>query len=469
MVPDQWMRNSIHAIVSRDGTLLAECMTRVCALDFFSNSPLTTSVDIPAEVGSLRKHMLATVDLNQSDAVQYVEVLCRIVMARFVFLIASKNHDSDASNKLFFGLLFAFDALQEVHMSDRSRWNPRTNVVGWDTVALIMLVHMVQDAARKATELEDAVNQLVRNWRKLFIFMQSTDPQVPSEQSRRRGALAVVNGLLSILFQQNNTHQCRVLLNTIEASERAAENASDSLKSILRPASHLVAEVVKFRYYQGRMKLYEKDFHVAFSSLQEAYSLLPAMGRGANAAQSNNKLRIHFHLLVAGVACGLQPPQEVLDADSVCRRIFTPLLLAMTDGNAILFSKLIDEHGTILKRRGAYMILHQARLLCYLFLLQKVHVGLCAAGIDSSRIPLMLVVSAAKFVSGADALQPDDVALSPERELKRHRVESESLEVDSIALWIARLISREFVKGYVSYEHKMLVLSKQTPFPSLSR
>ena len=517
-VSRKWSKECATAVIKKNGAALADCINAVRD-DILSSSALEllavaanaeSSETIETIVASTRKMIQADVDSLQpgpdNDTKEnklYVEMLARLVGAAAVYKQCSVALPASAAsldaaakaeaiakaratacNKFVQALLFAFESLQQVHVQDRSHYstarsnNSNTSGVkpsstgspGWDTVPLMTLIHMVQHAAQNATSVdEEALNHIVRHWRKMLIYLQSADPNVPSEVSRRRGALAVVNGLLIMLFQHNNTHQCRVLLSSIETSEKAAETNHDSTKSVLQPAKHMIAEVVKFRYYQGRMKLYEKKFSEAFESFQHAYRLSPRFGTG-NEAQQKNKLRVHFYWLVSGVCCGMMPPPELLEADNFSRQVFTPIITAIREGDPIAFSRAVDRSSLVLRKRGVYMLLQQVRILCYLYLMVRTQQALNHVGQDGSRISLellveVLVAQASSKNSSSGTHPEDDDASSPMA--KRLRFEQEGITVDALALWVSRLIARGFVKGYLSCEHRIVVLSKASPFPTL--
>lgn len=407
-----------------------------------------------------------------------------------------------ASYKLVRGLLHAFESLQQVHMQDRSHYRTAkltrqqlpssAETPGWDTVPLMTLVHMIQKAAQSAGAAlnEEALTQIVRSWRKLLIYLQSSDNGVAQEFSRRRGALAVVNGLLIMLFQHNNTHQCRALLQSVEHSEQIAESGGDVTKSVLRPAAHMIAEVVKFRYYQGRMKLYEKKFPEAAAAFTTAYRLTPPLAL-CTPPQRENKLRIHFYRIVTGIVCGQEPPAALLDTDPVTKHLLLPIVEAIREGNPQSFCRALDRNALIFRKRGVYMLLQQARILCYLYLLQRVHALVSTIpGVDNTKLSVQLILDAAKLVMEGKSVEDDaayddgssapataqaspgsDESCSPPP-TKKSRMEAiveetSSQDMDAMCLWICRLISRGFVRGYLSYEHKTLVLSKASPFPSM--
>ena len=116
------------------------------------------------------------------------------------------------------------------------------------------------------------------------------------------------------------------------------------------------------------------------------------------------------------------------------------------------------------------MLLQQVRILCYLYLMVRTQQALNHVGQDGSRISLellveVLVAQASSKNSSSGTHPEDDDASSPMA--KRLRFEQEGITVDALALWVSRLIARGFVKGYLSCEHRIVVLSKASPFPTL--
>lgn len=427
---------------------------------------------------------------DANEAALFVEAASRFCAVQAVRVAAGTNAAA-ANAKAFRGLVFTFDVLQEAHMRDRSHYDPpprnrrgSKGTVGWDTVVLITMLQFIQHAAQELTVIdEEILGALVRNWRRLFVFLLNADLDAPKEIARRRGALPMMNALIITLFQHNNTHQCRVLLANIEERERLAEQ--DPLKSVLGPASHLVSEQVKFRYYQGRMKLHEKDFATAFEAFRVAFNLSPAFHE-ATAAQLNNKRRVLFYWVVTGITMGIAPPAEIIGADEVVSDALGPLIDAMRQGNVARYESALATNGSLLRRRGVFMLLHQGKLLCWLYLLRRVHSAMAALeGVDNSRVPIDLVVSALNLVTdnGADwaaGATPETVARwdaayaslgarAVVLDAKRARLDTSVTfsEGDVVTLWLARLVARGLVRGYISHEHRVLVLSKKEPFPTL--
>ncbi|CAJ1993643.1 hypothetical protein conserved [Leishmania donovani] len=381
------------------------------------------------------------------------------------------------------GLLYAFESFQECHSMNRDHYPPRVDsntpgTVGWDTLVLLYLVHRIPQVARHASgsAIDDCIGQVIRTWRKLLVALQSVDAQEAPEHSRRRGALSLVNGLLIILFQRYNTHQCAVLLGAVEHAENVAESSKEPARSILHPSRHMVSEVVTYHYYQGRMRLYERKLDEAHRILRIAYTLLPPAGFG-NEPQRLNKERVRFFLSVAGVANGRRIPAEILRADEdLLPRLFGSLTAAIERGDPVRFSGALDSNASTFHRRGVYLILQQAKILCYLMVVARVHAAMAAlSDVDNSRITIPTLLAAYTYITSEEPQSGKPSAESKKRSRDDEAVPPVSeacmaesvMDEDRMALWIAKLIARGYVRGYYSHEHKTLVLSKKVPFPLL--
>ncbi|KAG5490144.1 hypothetical protein JKF63_00263 [Porcisia hertigi] len=397
--------------------------------------------------------------------------------------VTDRQLEQSLQTTLLKGLLYAFESFQESHSMNRDHYPPRVDsntpgTVGWDTLVLLYLVHRIPQVARHASgsAIDDSIGQIIRTWRKLLVALQSVDADEAPEHSRRRGALSLVNGLLIILFQRYNTHQCAVLLGAVEHAERVAESTHEPARSILHPSRHMVSEVVTYRYYQGRMHLYERKLDEAHRILRAAYTLLPPAGFG-NEPQRLNKERVRFFLSVAGVANGRCIPDEILRADEdLLPRLFGSLVSAIERGDPVRFSAALDNHASTFHRRGVYLILQQAKILCYLMVVARVHAAMSAIPeVDNSRITVPTLLAAYTFITTKE-VQNDKSSIDSKKRSRNDesvtpvsepRFAESVMDEDRMALWIAKLIARGYVRGYYSHEHKTLVVSKKAPFPLL--
>ncbi|RNF03372.1 COP9 signalosome complex subunit 12 [Trypanosoma rangeli] len=506
-VSPDWLQQTADAIAGRNGILLTDCVTLAEEGSVTEPPSAVVLANIEAAVEGLRRTLEERVEASHAglrgdraedvkERQLYVDVMVRlavtVALARsYCPELQSRHNGGDGPESggerlpqryydtLARGMLHVFEAFQEVHSMQRGHYTARRRggstigTVGWDTLLLLHFVHRIPRVARDASEhvIDEATGQIVRSWRKLLQSLQAADPQEPPEHSRRRGALAVCNGLLSILFHHYNTHQCRILLNAVAQSEKAAESTQDWGKSILRPAQHMTAEVVNFCYYKGRIMLYDHRFAEAYAALREAYYLLPPPGEGTE-VQQRNKQRVRFYLTVAGVVHGRVVPEEILCTDDLIAFVFMPILAAVQRGDPEAFANAVDAFGTLLRKRGVFFLLQQAKLYCFLVLLARTHAALGACGVDNSRVPLPVLTAAYAHVVEEGHAAAAASATKPKRP-KRHRDDGDTLSTaaamtdDKMTWWTAKLIAADLVRGYISYEHKTIVLSRQVPFPTL--
>lgn len=390
-------------------------------------------------------------------------------------------------------LLEAFAAFTVVHMEQRQ---PSTRVaVGWDTPILVALLQLIDAASLIPGAVDDeTMPNVIGSWRKLFIFLQNADPDSRNEVARRRGALAVVNCLLAILFRHGNTHQCKVLMSTIDQAEASADG---DRKGILGPCGHMVSEVVKVHYFQGRLKLYEGEYVAAFNAFRKGYGRMPPLN-DCSPPVRNNKLRFQFYWIVSGLLAGYRPPVELLEGDDLIKNVFSNIIEAVCSGSSTLLDATLWLFAPFLANRSVYMLLKVLQVHCRMVLLRQLHSALASQGQDSSRIPIPLLAGIRRRVDDQYApllesagARADDPFLhftdSDEEQMgarnanvgtKRAREEVEALcakrgfahqtDYDSTCFMLVRLISTGFVRGYISYEHQILVLGKKDPFPVIA-
>lgn len=377
-------------------------------------------------------------------------------------------------NTLLKGLLYAFNAFQEVHSMARTHYPARQGsstkgTVGWDTFILLYFVHQIPLIARKSSGsvVDDASGELIRRWRKLLIAVQGADPHEAPAHSRRRGALSIVNGLLSILFSRYNTHQCNVLVSAVEHSEKSAGGQ----RSILQPSKHITSEVVTYFYIKGRLALYGRRFDEALSCLRHAYSLLPRFSH-VNEEQCKNKFRVRFYMCIAALLVGVQIPQVVLDEDNILLPIVLPITESIRRGDSLGLYLALETFSSTFRRRGVYLLLQQCRPLCMLMLLVRVHSCMAQLEIDNSRIPLSVLLAAEQVVvsEGIEHRKKTSASITgKKKELDEELIHSHTQTSNSLAVSLSTIIGKGFIRGYISYEHQILVLSKAQPFPTLTQ
>lgn len=502
---DEWIVTCVDAIVARNGVLLKKCIVaamdgEVAILQDDSNESLNGLIDSLYETFSTKLQKSSSVPASapanvvqavEEEHLHLVETMVRVTLTgalakyqqqnRIILRVPSTSIEScqpsnnelvrkTVHNTLLKGMLYAFEAFQEVHCMTRTHYPPRKGVstkgsVGWDTLVLLYFVHHIPHIARDASGavVDDATAELVRKWRKLLKAVQTADSHEAAANSRRRGALSIVNGLLMILFNRYNTHQCKALIDTIEHNEKFC--SENPMKSVFQSSQHMISEVLTYYYYKGRLALYTHHFDEALNSLRHAYTLLPPLSIGSE-PQIKNKFRVRFFLAIASIVTGKMIPAEIMKEDKILEPMLSPIIESIQRGDPVALYHAVENNSTTFRRRGVYLILKQSKQLCSLMLIARVHRILADSALDPSRIPLSALVEAQKIIINEG--KPLTEIASPTR--KKEYEESFTLRhttSDTIGLAVTSLIAREWVRGYLSYEHQTLVLSKANPFPTM--
>lgn len=155
-------------------------------------------------------------------------------------------------------------------------------------------------------------------------------------------------------------------------------------------------------------------------------------------AQSNQE-RILTYLLPLRILKGHLPSQELMDRFPTLKELYHPFLTAIRTGDVSGYDRALDHHEKTLLDLNLWITLEKARELCLRGLFRRVWV----ASQKGSRVPISMFYSSLK-ISGID-------------------VEEEEAEC-----LVANMIYKGFMKGYISHEKRMVVLSNTNAFPKLA-
>ncbi|PXF43720.1 PCI domain-containing protein 2 [Gracilariopsis chorda] len=265
---------------------------------------------------------------------------------------------------------------------------------------------------KKAAKLEAAERVLKKGF-----ALTNNDRTAIEDGSKKIGTLGIVNQLLKIYFKLNNLRLCGNLTNSVNL--RSAEYFESF------PISHRAT----YRYYTGRLKLYEDKYGEAVKDLEFANENLPQH-------LELNKRHIMLFLIPAKILTGTLPSERMLHTLNMVW--FMDIVKAIRSGNMGLFNKAVEEHEEFFIRKALYLAVEKMRPLVFRSLCKRV-----ADMWMSNKIPLRCV----------------------ERSLKVCGV---GMEADEVECMLANLIFNGYIKGYISHKVGYLVLSKKKPFPNIS-
>jgi COP9 signalosome complex subunit 12 len=163
----------------------------------------------------------------------------------------------------------------------------------------------------------------------------------------------------------------------------------------------------------------------------EAYDL-------ALATSTYNIGLILSYLLPIHLLSSTYPARHVLVRYSQLIELYAPLFTAIHTGNLKLFDSHIREYSPVFLRKRVYLAVERARQCCIRALFQR-----AAQEYTGTRIPIEVFQTALRV--GGDV---------------QDREETECV--------VANMIYRGWIKGYISRERAMVVISAKEGFPQIS-
>lgn len=205
---------------------------------------------------------------------------------------------------------------------------------------------------------------------------------------------------------------------------RAFENAR------IPPDTFDLAERVTYNYFLGIKHMFDSNY-------KEADNLLSFSFRNCHPDSRKNKRLILIFLIPVKMLIGVMPTTHLLRQHDLMQ--FEEVVRAVKQGNLRALNRALEQHSEFFWKFGIYLILEKLKIIAYRNLFKKVML------INKThQIPI------SNFKVALDFLQ------------------DEKISVEEVHCILANLISDNKIKGYISFQHQKLVVSKQTPFPNLS-
>lgn len=274
-------------------------------------------------------------------------------------------------------------------------------------------IQLVKKNKGKAGErLEKAAELLMGLFR-----VCASDNRAAIDDSKKWGMLNLVNQLFKIYFKINKLHLCKPLIRAIE--------------SLPIKDKFSLSQLVTYRFYVGRKAMFDSDYKSAEEYLTFAFEK-------CHKASHKNKRLILIYLIPVKMLLGHMPKTSLLRKYDL--RQFSDVAQAVSSGNLLLLNVALQKHESFFIRCGIYLILEKLKIITYRNLFKKVYL------INQKNH----LIDISSFT----------VAL--------RMMEVEDIDDDETQCILANLIFENKIKGYISHQHKKLVVSKQNPFPLLS-
>ena len=236
-------------------------------------------------------------------------------------------------------------------------------------------------------------------------------------QSKKWGALAVVNVLFRMYFKLNQLRQCKFFIAAVEGPG-------------FPPLEQFpVSQVVTYRYYTGRLAMFDDNFGRANSALTYAAA-------HCHAGYTSNRRRILEALIPVRMALGELPTPALLRTHGLDQ--YAGVTDALREGNVGAYVAQLEAHQEAFIKAGVYLLLERLQLAVYRTLFKRV-----ASIATTSRLPLALL-QAGLAASG---------------------VKMDIAEVECI---VANLVAGKYIRGYLSHKPPFLVVAKEKAFRPLT-
>ncbi|KAK3816472.1 MAG: hypothetical protein J3Q66DRAFT_342563 [Benniella sp.] len=271
----------------------------------------------------------------------------------------------------------------------------------------------LQQNGEKPTKLEDCARMINKS------FTLCATDRSPLNTSKKWGTYNIVGILFRTYFKLKSHNLCKNILRAVKAADLPELDQF--------PMAHQVT----MRYYTGVLSFFNEDFKKAEPDLQFAFEHTPKQ------FHNNRRLILHY-LIPAKLIHGSLPSAGILEEFPELSALYQPLVTAIKTGNVQQFDETLVTNGSRLIALGTYLTVEQSRGVAVRTLFKKVYTLMDR----SNKLDVSLFRTALQFAG----VTVDD---------------------DEVECMLANMIYKGYIRGYLSHEKRVLVLSQKDPFPGL--
>ncbi|KAL1954597.1 hypothetical protein VTO42DRAFT_892 [Malbranchea cinnamomea] len=281
--------------------------------------------------------------------------------------------------------------------------------------------------------------------------------RAPIEESRKWGVYATVNLSFKTYFKLGSVASCKSLLHAMEASQSELPPLSAF------PKSH----VVTFKYYLGVINFLEENYVEAEEHLTYAWKLCH------RDAKKNLELILTYLVPCHLVTSHTLPSKRLLEQFPRLERLFRPLAVCIRKGDLAGFDQAMVAGESEFVKRRIYLPLERARDIAVRNLFRKVFLagGFVPSAdggppIRRTRVPVNEFVAAVRLSMRTEEERRGEQGKSQKKEVHDEKErKTRKIERDEVECFLANLIYKNLLKGYISRERATVVLSKIGAFP----
>ena len=256
----------------------------------------------------------------------------------------------------------------------------------------------------------------------------------PLEDTRKWGLYYTANLLFKTYFKLNSIPLSKNILRSLKAS------AADAPSLTQFPRSHQVT----FKYYSGVLAFLEEDYATAEEFLLSAYS------QCSRKATRNVEMILMYLIPTKLLTSHRLPTAALLRQYPALDRLFSPLCSAIKRADLRAFQAGLDAGEAEFVKRRVYLTLERGRDILLRNLFRKVFV---AGGFDAPK------------QGSADATVRRTRVPIDEFAAALRLAGAEDVDAEEVECLLANAIYKNFMKGYISRQHGMVVLGKAGAFP----
>lgn len=293
----------------------------------------------------------------------------------------------------------------------------------WAVDALYTIVYEMRTLAEMADREMEANGKNPDKLKGAGSFLMKVFGSLVGKGPKRLGALYVTCQLFKVYFKLGTVHLCRSVIRSIETAR------------VFDFEEFPTRDKVTYMYYTGRLEVFNDNFLAADQKLM--YALEHCDPR----KEANIRMILKF-LIPVKLSLGILPKEWLLQKYNLLEYI--DVVQALRRGDLRLLRHALQNHEDEFLRSGVYLVLEKLELQVYQRLIKKIY-----------------IIQKQKDASRAHQVKMDIIV----KALKWLEIDMDVEEVECI---MAILIHKNLMKGYFSHKSKVVVLSKQDPFPKLS-
>ncbi|XP_058069304.1 enhanced ethylene response protein 5 [Magnolia sinica] len=312
----------------------------------------------------------------------------------------------------------AFEKSANAFLQEFRNWES-----AWAMEAVYTVSYEIRVLAEKADRELASTGKNPEKLKAAGSFLMKVFGALAGKGPKRVGALYVTCQLFKVYFKLGTVHLCRSVIRSIETAR------------IFEFEEFPVRDKVTYMYYTGRLEVFNENFLAADQKL--TYALMHC-----NPRREANIRMILKYLIPVKLSIGILPKKWLLEKYNLVE--YSNVVQALKRGDLRLLRHALQEHEDRFLRSGVYLVLEKLELQVYQRLVKKIYI------IQKQRDPskahqvkLEVIVKALKW------LEMD-------------------MDVDEVECIVAILIYKNLMKGYFAHKSKVVVLSKQDPFPKLN-